>query len=489
MSIPGMTPRITVGCRPARLFGSTIRRPSRMALETRWSRRSLDKGAPLIGAVLLVVAIGACGSQGSSQELPPPELPLSWSQAQQIGGQGLEHLEDLRLAGNDAGTVVAVWRSPTAVWANRYSPGAGWEGPRILGETWAGAIELGVDARGNALAVWAVRDGVSFGALAWTRFSIASGWDPPESREIPGLGFPSLAVAPNGRALLAWSDGKNVWARDLDPLTGWIAEELIGSDVPRMGFLSGVGDPQVVLDSQGDATAVWGQVYYSLPRNQSITVRATHRRGDDDWQPARDFPGSRTGSGFLQADESGGALIVWETYNNNQCVRFSPSDGWQGPAVIDAPARFSAAQLAMNSEGTAVLLLSDDDRRLASALFRPATGWSEPSVIVVDTSVYPHGYPRGNLDLRMNSAGRSLALWTRPVGNEFLVWAAEATPWGVPGPVSAPSERLPCASVGTPGARYPLVSLGASGAAVVVWLDDDCNGDSTRVLASRLLSR
>jgi ribosomal protein L28 len=123
------------------------------------------------------------------------------------------------------GNAVAVWYQSdgtrTNIWANRFTPTASW-GPAELIETDGAAnaswAQVALDPNGNAVAVWTQSDGTRDNIWA-NRFTPTAGWGAAELVEADNAGDawePQVAVDPNGNAVAVWyqSDGTrfNVWA-------------------------------------------------------------------------------------------------------------------------------------------------------------------------------------------------------------------------------------------------------------------------------------
>jgi hypothetical protein len=119
------------------------------------------------------------------------------------------------------GSALAVWEQPiggggtvvTTAYANRYTPGSGWEIPAPVSTGDAFYPKVGYDAGGHALAVWyeievtrAPNDAFS----VWgNRFIAGQGWSSParisDYGSLIGTYMPSLAVSPNGDAMAVWT--------------------------------------------------------------------------------------------------------------------------------------------------------------------------------------------------------------------------------------------------------------------------------------------
>lgn len=122
--------------------------------------------------------------------------------------------------------------------------------------------QVALDPKGNAVAVWRQFDVVRPDIWA-NRFTPSEGWGDAERIETyddSGAFQPQVDLDANGNAVPVWlqSDGvgDNVWANRFTPSTGWGFAERIATGDPGAGSAE---EPQVDLDSNGNALAVWHQ--------------------------------------------------------------------------------------------------------------------------------------------------------------------------------------------------------------------------------------
>ena len=124
----------------------------------------------------------------------------------------------------------------------------------------ASSPRVAVDPKGNAVAVWQQSDDKRSNIWA-NSYTAGSGWGMPVLIETGNAGdakTPQVAVDPNGNAVAVWqqSDDKrnNIWANRYAVGSGWGTATLIERD--------NAGDatsPRVTVDPKGNAVAVWQQ--------------------------------------------------------------------------------------------------------------------------------------------------------------------------------------------------------------------------------------
>jgi len=169
---------------------------------------------------------------------------------------------------------VAVWDQFDGVrsnlWSNRYTPSAGW-GMAVLIETndtvSAFFPQVAIDPSGNAVTVWQQDDGTSYSVRA-NRYTPSAGWGMAVLIEIDDTGSagrPQVAVDPSGNAVAVWEhyDGssRSIWSNRYTPSAGWGTAVLIETDDTSSSnnHPTQWHYPQVAVDPNGNATAVWRQ--------------------------------------------------------------------------------------------------------------------------------------------------------------------------------------------------------------------------------------
>lgn len=167
-----------------------------------------------------------------------------------------------RIAMDSNGNALAVWSQLRAdgggndIWANRYTPGAGWGTATLVEMNDAGdAVEpqIAVDGSGNAMAVWA-HSGAAGVELWANRYTIAGGWGTPTfvAPEI-AVPPPRVAVDATGNAVVVMWAGTDVLANRFKPGTGWGTASPIDSADTTINAL------EIAMDASGSVMAVWAQ--------------------------------------------------------------------------------------------------------------------------------------------------------------------------------------------------------------------------------------
>ncbi|MGB8223568.1 MAG: Ig-like domain-containing protein, partial [Polyangiales bacterium] len=200
-----------------------------------------------------------------------------------------------------------------------------------------GPPEIALDSNGSAVAIWGQSDGIRSNIWA-NRFTPTTGWGVAALIEVNNAGSagsPQVALEPNGTAVAVWSqsDGTrtNIWANRFTPTGGWGAAGLVETD--NLGAAVG---PHVGLDSSGNAIAIWSQS--DGTRDNIWANRFTPAGGWGGAELVETDPGA---AAFPQValDSTGDAIAVWYqsdgTRDNIWANRFTPTTGWGVAELIE----------------------------------------------------------------------------------------------------------------------------------------------------------
>jgi predicted enzyme related to lactoylglutathione lyase len=238
-----------------------------------------------------------------------------WSVAERIETDGANDAAGPHVAVDSSGNAIAVWQQSDGtrsnIWANRFTPATGWSVAETIEADDGNATgpQVVVDPSGNAIAVWTQSDGARFNIWA-NRFTPLAGWGAAELIEADdgNATGPQVVVDPSGNAIAIWtqSDGTrfNIWANRFTPLAGWGAAELIETDD---GTVSSLG---IAIDPSGNAIAVWTQADGTRFNIWANRFTPTTGWGAAELIESDDAGGAR--SPQVAVDPSGNAITVWE---------------------------------------------------------------------------------------------------------------------------------------------------------------------------------
>jgi hypothetical protein len=385
------------------------------------------------------------------------------------------------------GEAVAVWQQADgirdSIWANRFTPTAGWGVAELIeadNEGNAFRPQVAVDPNGNAVTVWHQSDGTRFNIWA-NRFTPTTGWGAAELIETDNAGdasSPQVAVDPNGNAVAVWhqSDGTrtNIWANRFTPSAGWGAAEPIETD-----NAGGASSAQVAVDPNGNAVAVWHQ-----SDGTRFNIWANRFTPTAGWGAAELIETDNAGTAMfpqVAVDPNGNAIVVWYqsdgTRFNIWANRFTPTTGW-GPAELietDNAGDASSPQVAVDPNGNAVAVWYQSDgtrTNIWANRFTPTASWGPAELIETDGAANASW-----AQVALDPNGNAVAVWTQSDGTRDNIWANRFTPtagWGA-------AELVEADNAGD--AWEPQVAVDPNGNAVAVWYQSD--GTRFNVWANR----
>jgi hypothetical protein len=299
---------------------------------------------------------------------------------------------------------------------------------------------------------------------------------------------PRVALNERGDAVVAWVshgvdglDGRVM--ATFRPAGGTFEPAQTVSDPNHHGFAG--GGPDVAIDGQGNAIAVWTLSDDDGGSNSRIQA-AFRPVGGAFGLPQTIFaPGSDTGflpSIDMASDSAGNAVVVWDrsdgTHIRIQAAFRAPGGVFEGTQTISEPGQDArGAQVAINAQGEAVASWGrfDGTRGHTQVAFRPpGGGFGSPQTISDPTE---DGFTGG---VAIASSGDALALWKgvgpchpgpctehvraafRPAGGAF----------GSPVDISGAGAGCDCPEP-TPG-----VGFDAQGNAVATWIQDPGSANS-----------
>ena len=320
-----------------------------------------------------------------------------------------------------------------------------------------------LDARGNAVAVWTRNDGSNFITQAAVR-PAGENWQAPVNLSNAGRDTfdAEVAIDARGDAVAVWhgSDGTNDIVQAAARPAGGVWQAPI--DLSAGGH--DAFNPQVVLDAQGDAVAVWQRSNGS----NSIVQGAVRPSATGVWQAAVDLSagGGNALNPQIAVDARGDAVVDWQRFDGTNFIaqaaeRLAASGVWQAP--VDLSVAGQSADLpavAVTPDGTAVAVWErfDGADEIAQAALRPTGGvWQSP----VDLSA--PGQNANNVEVAVDARGDVAAVWVCSNGINGIVQAT-VRPAGTGGWTS-PVDL----SVTGQSAAIPQIALDSQGDAIVTW--------------------
>jgi hypothetical protein len=245
-----------------------------------------------------------------------------WVGDKVIESDNSANARDPRLAMDDSGNALAVWRQTDVIWSERYVAGSGWTtAEQINAEVGADADppEIAMSRSGDAMAVWQATAGIGY-----NRYTPDTGWGESSLLTIDGgteHGIPQVATGgqSTGRdiTMVAWgqldaTDTRSVRAMVYNADTGWSEPATLAADLDSKTNKD-VPMIRVAVDGQGNGFAVWQQV----ATDGTKTLHLSRYVAGAGWSDAANLsageapPGNADYAPSLVVTPQGTAVIVW----------------------------------------------------------------------------------------------------------------------------------------------------------------------------------
>jgi len=241
---------------------------------------------------------------------------VGWTANELVDPDPASFLAEPRVKIDKMGNAIVVWSRPdisgsySDVWANRYVIGVGWGSAELLDTNDSGDAkqpQVGVDDIGNAVVLWQQWDGTTWSIWA-NHYSIGEGW---KGAEFLGSAAadPQVAMVGDGDAVVVWTEfgdaqTTNIQVSRFVASTGWGALEYI--EATSTDSL----DPQIAVDGQGNAIAVWRQ-FDSVAGFENVWVNRYDVNAGWGLPMSLQEPNTRGSNVQVTMNAAGDAMVVW----------------------------------------------------------------------------------------------------------------------------------------------------------------------------------
>jgi PKD domain-containing protein len=264
------------------------------------------------------------------------------------------------VAVNARGDAVAVWASVgLSGWSIQasYRPAGGtWQAPAPLQTPLAGtaAPDVVIDPSGKAVAVWAATSGSGWRVQTAIR-SVDGSWSKPFALSGPdatGSIAPQLALEGTNDVLAVWSrsigDSTVIEASTMNAAKNTWSPAVQLFPVPHDALA-----PSVAVDKRGDGVIIW-----TSSDQSGLSLMASYRRAGRPWSSATSVSGRASGSLSPQVaiDARGNALAVWTQFvggfSRVHASSFAATGGWSAARVLSkAGADSLTPDVALDDDG------------------------------------------------------------------------------------------------------------------------------------------
>ncbi|HEX3911594.1 MAG TPA: PKD domain-containing protein [Solirubrobacteraceae bacterium] len=425
----------------------------------------------------ILCCLGACLALGAGLSTSAEAAP-AWLPPLDVSTSGVDGLEP-QVAVDAAGDTTAVWErveNLQQVVQSAYRPAGGsWQAPVTLSvdaPTEDSFVpQVAMNAEGDTVVVWAHYNGGSEVVEAAYR-SAGGGWSAPTivspaGNEVP---HPVVGIDARGDAIAVWelhTAPANRIEASFRPAGGAWQPPVELSDKThdaRIGLMS--------MNAAGDAAAVW-----SLSTGSADVVQVAYRAADGAWQKPVEVSGPEADAPSVALDAHGDARAIWRLKTGaNWLVQsaYMPAGGsWQPPVEL-SPANSTEPKprIAVDELGDALADWAASDGAnvlVEAAIGTPGGAWQSAQKLSAP------GHDALDPTAALDAGGNAFAAWERSNGTNELVEASThpgAGAWQAPFALSATGEN----------ASTPALAADAQGNAVAVW--ERSNGTNQIVQAS-----
>jgi hypothetical protein len=327
---------------------------------------------------LLRLTIAGCVAAGLVA--PPASAAPGWLRPVNLSRPEKVAIDTLSVIVSSQGNATAAWQlygsgeNDIVKSAVRRADGS-WSTSHRVSDIYAS--QIAVDPVGNMTAVWEAPEGHSFVVQSATRPAGGS-WSAPVDLSKEGAGSPQVAVDPEGEATAVWllereGGNRSVVQSATRPAGGSWSAPVDLSPVKQDAW-----SPQVALDPQGGATAIWEE-------ETRGAIQSATRLAGGSWSPSVKL--SAAGEvGFapqVAMDSQGNATAVWEGRRNGsrgsliQSATRPAGGSWSAPINLSTPGgKAREAQIAVGPQGdtTAIWARSNGRDLVVQGAMRPAGG-------------------------------------------------------------------------------------------------------------------
>lgn len=279
---------------------------------------------------------------------------------------------------------------------------------------------IACDPRGNAIAVWQLKEGTSTIIQSATKLA-GKNWSQPlniTNPDVWGLGHidPQLSIDSNGHAIAVWT---NESTRTIQSSTKHFKDKW-SMPVDLSEADAQVCHPQIIVDSQGNATAIWS-------RNNGLNyiIQSASKPINRAWSRPVDLsdPHEDAQSPQLTADPSGNVFAIWQKSNgSNTVIQLAVKcigTPWSPPIELSDCAQDASEpkiKAALNGDVIAIWKISDGTNFIIQAMVKPCgNNWRPPTYLSLP------GQDAVTPELAVDSKGNAVAVWKRSNGANSVI--------------------------------------------------------------------
>jgi hypothetical protein len=287
------------------------------------------------------------------------------------------------------------------------------------------APQVSIAPAQNASLVWSAFNGSNY-VVQTSTSKIGGQWSQPFKLSYIGQNafFAKVATDYNNNTIALWSrsNGTNFVIQADYKLThqDWQAPVSISGSSPQTEDAT---RPQIVIDLNGNATAIW-QKY----NGTTHVIQAASKPAGENWSKPTNLtePNAHNYGSFdpqLDVDGAGNVTAIWTNAFYMTQTSIQPFNGvWSPPLSISTPGqKVSSPHIAVNSNGNAAAIWvgNDGNNAIIQSAHRLSNGeWSLPSTLSLS------GQDADAPQITIDPQGNIAAIWQRSDGTNTIVQAS-----------------------------------------------------------------
>src|SRR5690349_3974079 len=240
---------------------------------------------------------------------------------------------DPQIASDANGNLVAAWIENGSVVSRAKLLNMNWNTSTILSTSPAIAPRIACDPYGNATAIW-----LENGIVKASSKPFMGEWSSTTTLSNGGAGYPNIVSNSTGDIIATWPRHGNIETRTKMFGNLWGGLQTISS--------SNATNPQIAISGAGSqSTAV---IVWQKSNGQLTSVSAATKSILKNWTPEQTISNSQNNAGFpnIAMDSNGNATAVWFAYELEganysnvivQSAEKTPKGSWSIPSTLSSP--------------------------------------------------------------------------------------------------------------------------------------------------------
>jgi PKD repeat protein len=296
-----------------------------------------------------------------------------------------------------------------------------------------------------------------------------AGWLAPVAIS-QGGGVPQVVLDAQGNATAVWQswNGEDTVVESAYRPAGgsWQTPVDLSQASGEVTLVAGehdAGSPRIAVDGKGDITVVWER----WGGTNRIIIEVAYRPAGGSWQTPVNVGEVQTEwdpAPWVAVDERGDTTVVWNDEGVIESA-YQPAGGsWEAPVAVSGADEAFVPRAAVDAQGdaTVVWMSYDGSRYVVQSAYRPAGGsWETP------TELSEAGENGGDPEIALDSSGDTMVVWDGHSGENGTTEVVHAAYRPAGGEWQAPAD-LSAAGVLVEGNEL-RVALGTHGEAIVTW--------------------